>query len=707
MADKLTNQERRLLQVLAEGSHYLSTESLAASLQVSRRSVYNYLNNVSRKLISVGIEPPRNVNGSGYYLTRDSKLYVKDLINGKDGEPDKRVHRVQFTDRRNILLLALFVGERDITISQLMNITGVARNTVISDLSRVRKELGENRIELVGTKDGHSLRGQELTIRNYFQVHFTALIDGYDWVQKYQADNSFFAGKDTVGLNTMLNDWIHLVERQSERAFSDDAIRMIEFYYAFVLKRILSGCFIPQDIFPSNIDDRRELRNKKEFGLASNLLAQVGVEVGSHDSEALYLESLLLSGQLHSVEPDERDNVKTKVYKAAIEVVESFQQITGFSFYDRRQLTSELYVHLLSTYYRVKYHRQYRDGMVKAIEENYPDIYTYTELSIRPFEKLNNYPLNENELSLIAIYFGSQMYQDESHLGSALLVCSTGLGTSRMLKVQLESAFKGLKFVGPITKRNYNSMTQISESVVLSTIPLDKKNREVLVLHPIMNDREINELTKQLAVQGIVMPTLPPNKISALLDVISDNAKIINQTGLITGIKEVLSFSVKPYSKYERGYQPLLSELINKNTIQFATASHLDWQQAIALATLPLLSSGNVEQSYIDAMIQNVYSNGPYINIGDRIAFAHARPEEGVNKLGMALLCLDEPIELLDNQHRIQLIFVLAASDDRSHLKALAELASMLGDKNRLKQLLDARKVSEVESVIAEGEKQL
>lgn len=83
MADKLTNQERRLLQVLAEGSHYLSTESLAASLQVSRRSVYNYLNNVSRKLISVGIEPPRNVNGSGYYLTRDSKLYVKDLINGR------------------------------------------------------------------------------------------------------------------------------------------------------------------------------------------------------------------------------------------------------------------------------------------------------------------------------------------------------------------------------------------------------------------------------------------------------------------------------------------------------------------------------------------------------------------------------------------------------------------------------------------------
>ncbi|WP_395538283.1 BglG family transcription antiterminator [Lactiplantibacillus pentosus] len=707
MADKLTNQERRLLQVLAEESHYLSAENLAISLQVSKRSIYNYLNSVSRKLINAGIVPPRNINGAGYYLTSDSKLSVHDLLATKTDEADSRVHRVSPSERRNILLVALFAGERDITITRLMRITGVARNTVISDLDWARKELNNNQIELVGTKEGHVLKGEEILIRNYFQTHFSALMDGYEWLRKYRANDSFFEGKDTVGLNTMLNDWLHLVERQSERAFSDDAIRMIEFYYAFVLMRVLSGHFIPQNSFPSNLEDRRELRDKKEFGLASNLLAQVGVEVTNHDAESLYLESLLLSGQLRSVGSDEQDDVKTKVYSAAIEVVDSFQQITGFSFYDRSQLISELYVHLLSTYYRVKYQRQYRDGMVKAIEANYPDIYTYTELSIRPFEKLNAHPLNENELSLIAIYFGSQMYQDESHLGSALLVCSTGLGTSRMLKAQLESAFKGLKIVGPITKRNYNSIRQISEDIVLSTIPLSKKNKSVLVLQPIMNDQEISDLTKQLAVKGIVMPTLPANKISALLDVISDNAEIINQTSLITGIKEVLSFSVKPYSKKERGYQPLLSELINEHTIQFAKANHMNWQQVIALAAEPLLVSGSVEQSYIDAMITNVHNNGPYINIGDRIAFAHARPEEGVNELGMALLCLDKPINLLDDKHPIQLVFVLAASDDRSHLKALAELASMLGDKRRLHQLLDATKISEVEDVIAEGEKQL
>lgn len=48
-------------------------------------------------------------------------------------------------------------------------------------------------------------------------------------------------------------------------------------------------------------------------------------------------------------------------------------------------------------------------------------------------------------------------------------------------------------------------------------------------------------------------------------------------------------------------------------------------------------------------MIWNVYSNGFYINIGDWIVFVYVRLEEGVNKFGMVLLCLDELIELLDN----------------------------------------------------------
>lgn len=122
------------------------------------------------------------------------------------------------------------------------------------------------------------------------------------------------------------------------------------------------------------------------------------------------------------------------------------------------------------------------------------------------------------------------------------------------------------------------------------------------------------------------------------------------------------------------------------------------------MAAQPLLNDGSIRQSYVDAMIENVKENGPYINIGDRIAFAHARPEKGVEQLGMSLLHLDQPIALLDADHPIQLIFVLAAIDDRAHLKALSELATMLGDNQRLQALIAAQNATEIEDIILKGE---
>ena len=148
----------------------------------------------------------------------------------------------------------------------------------------------------------------------------------------------------------------------------------------------------------------------------------------------------------------------------------------------------------------------------------------------------------------------------------------------------------------------------------------------------------------------------------------------------------------------------LLSELINKNSIKFAQVDDMTWEKAIELATKPLLEQGNIKQTYIDTMIANVNENGPYINIGDRVAFAHARPESGVDHLGMSLLCLDKPIDLVDSEHPIQLVFVLAAEDSRSHLKALSEFATILGDSKKRNTMLQAKTTMDVERVILDSE---
>lgn len=148
----------------------------------------------------------------------------------------------------------------------------------------------------------------------------------------------------------------------------------------------------------------------------------------------------------------------------------------------------------------------------------------------------------------------------------------------------------------------------------------------------------------------------------------------------------------------------MLSELVNEDTISFAKADCITWQEAIKLASKPLIKDNSIEEKYVGAMIESVQKNGPYINIGHLVAFAHARPESGVNRLGMSMLHLSHPINLVNDQHPIQLVFVLAAVNDTLHIKAMSELATLLGSKDTLEQLITAKHFKDIENIILEGE---
>ena len=73
----------------------------------------------------------------------------------------------------------------------------------------------------------------------------------------------------------------------------------------------------------------------------------------------------------------------------------------------------------------------------------------------------------------------------------------------------------------------------------------------------------------------------------------------------------------------------MLSDLLTKEKIHF-TDEKLDWRSAIELAAQPLLNQGEIEPSYISAIINRVEEFGPYIDLGMGIALPHARPEDGV-----------------------------------------------------------------------------
>lgn len=125
------------------------------------------------------------------------------------------------------------------------------------------------------------------------------------------------------------------------------------------------------------------------------------------------------------------------------------------------------------------------------------------------------------------------------------------------------------------------------------------------------------------------------------------------------------------------------------------------WEEGIRLAARPLLEKGVIEETYIEAMIESVNKNGPYIVLKDYFALPHAKAGEGVNEVGMALLTLKEPVDLAGNP--VKVLLVLAAVDSSAHLEALSEVSELLMDDESYETFLSGD-LNEINKLITEGE---
>lgn len=112
-----------------------------------------------------------------------------------------------------------------------------------------------------------------------------------------------------------------------------------------------------------------------------------------------------------------------------------------------------------------------------------------------------------------------------------------------------------------------------------------------------------------------------------------------------------------------------------------------DWRLAVKLASQPLLDEALITSEYIEAMIQSVEENGPYMVLADYFALMHARPGEGVLEQSISLLVTKQPIDLEGKPVRIFL--VLAAADSESHLESLKEIMAIFMDEEKYNVILN------------------
>lgn len=118
-----------------------------------------------------------------------------------------------------------------------------------------------------------------------------------------------------------------------------------------------------------------------------------------------------------------------------------------------------------------------------------------------------------------------------------------------------------------------------------------------------------------------------------------------------------------------------------------------DWEEAIRVASIPLIEDQSITEHYVEKMIKNVHDMGPYIVISKDIAIPHARPEDGALKTAVALLKIKNRISF-SPEKSVNTILVLAGSSNGSHINILRDISMILSNKENYQKLIDTDDVN-------------
>jgi mannitol operon transcriptional antiterminator len=700
----LDQRSTAILSHLAKAKTFVSVGELTEKFHISRRTLYYDIEKINDWLKEHHLSIVKHVRSAGFILEEDAIIHVPEKLS------TTKIWYYEYSvkERKGWLAIYLMTWDYPLFLEDLMKKVGVSRNTTIEDIKGLKNELVRFGLSLeFHRKSGYNIIGNEEDKRKAIVYYLQHVLPEQNW-QSFIAKIPMILNADADHFDLFnfekLKAIQHMIsesEQELNVQFTNEFLVSLSVRLLLFCRRVSQGKKISID--PVEIE---VLQRTKQYEAAQTIGRKLSVlfEMAIPEDEVFYITKHLLSSRVQFSEElyeNTSHNDSQILAEIVTEMVTDFQKYACVFFENRKEIEKNLLLHVKPAYYRIKYGLEFESDMTEPIKEQYQDIFLLTKKVISHLENVVGKIVNDHETALIAMHFGGWMRKAGANPAArknALLVCTNGVGTSRLLLHQLEGLFSTVDLVGSVSLREYEQ-NQYDVDFIISTVPLEERDKPVYVVSPILTELEKESLLKKVNGQIEARP-VQNSSIEALMEIIQKHTQILDKESLVQDIKKYL---YKPKKVVKELGKPSLKDLLQSEFIQVEKEVK-DWKEAIKIASEPLRKKGLITESYIQSMIDNVVKMGPYIVIAPKVAIPHARPEDGVNKLGISLLKLENPVSFSDKDiHNTQLVIVLAAIDGDAHLKALTQLTNLLTDDENRGKIMSADTPTDIFKIIKEN----
>ncbi|CUH95370.1 hypothetical protein P22_1440 [Propionispora sp. 2/2-37] len=705
----MTGKELDLILHLISRNEYITYSEMKTVFQKSERTVRNYLEQANRLLQQNHlpcIEQDRKL-GVKLQFTQPQKEYFLSLLNSKQDQAEYYP-----AGERILMILFSILQENEPTFATtFIDELITSKSSIDSDMKTIRKLAQEYGAVLKSTpKEGFKLHGDEWSVRLFINnvinkyLNLELLMD--------HGSNHFIVSKKEKIVVEYLNEnllfntyrYIRQLARSEGFAFNEIHFRQMAVIFAIWYKRFTQGHTVKS---ANSLPLRYERLHS--YQMVVQLLQDVmGIEVRTiSEYERYYLCFIIDSFNIKHPTVLKIDWGGLQLL--TMQLIAEMEQITAIPFSKDEELFERLFNHIEPLINRIKNGVSIFNPLKNMIMDQYSVMYNTLRKAVRVLEIYCRQKISEEEIAYLTLHFSAseeKLAQYNPGKYRVVIICGHGVATGELLAENLKKYYQ-FDVLGVVNAYDIRAIKRLGADFALKTIDMEINNLPSLKIDPVLTEHDRQKI-KQFLDNHPDIRKSGTTHFDAV-DFFKDICKIAEKHSMKLKMEPFIGELEQLFEKNKiilnrQGVQPMIHEVLKDQHILLQQTAK-DWEASIRAAAQPLLEEQYIKQEYIEAMIAAVNKYGPYIVVGKGVALAHARPEDGVLKLGLSVMTLKEPVLFgHETNDPVKLIFCLAAVDNFSHLRVMKSIVNIISEERKIDKISSQYTIDGFNSVLDEFE---
>lgn len=504
----ITSRQNRLLKFLLLKKEYVTILTIAEHLNVSEKTVQRDLRLLEVSLAQLNIKVNKRT-GVGVMLNADNLSEIHQLDHLLSVENDDVDGMMNNSRRIKITSQLLNETPHETSISKLSERYFISSASIVNDLKVIESWIAPMGLSLIRSQSGTHIEGSENNVRQAM----ASLINGV--IHHNEPGSVIYSRLDAGSYRALVHyfgeDDVQFVQSLLQEMENELCWSLGEPYYVNIFTHILIMMYrITRGNALLCKDEQVKSGEEKIFSIAHRMIQRIEKRIDHPlpEDEVWFIYQYIISSGVMIEEHNDISMIghlhsSDEARMVAHRLITTFAEMTDCDFSEDSLLYDGLLIHLKPLINRLNYQIYIRNPLLDDIKQELQDVWRLTQRAVdQVFSERGESAVSEHEVGYLTVHFQAAMERQIARK-RVLLVCSTGIGTSHLLKSRILRAFPDWTIVGVVSAASLQSALAQEIDLVVSTINMPAISMPVVYVTAFFNDADIQRVTETVITEKL------------------------------------------------------------------------------------------------------------------------------------------------------------------------------------------------------------